>query len=92
MPEIARYVRVTGRVQGVFFRAWTRGEAQAVGVRGWVRNRSDGSVEAHLEGEADAVEGLIDRIRQGPPGARVSEVEVEAAAAQELSSFEVLRA
>ncbi len=89
MSAIARNVRVTGRVQGVFFRAWTRGEAQANGVKGWVRNLSDGSVEAHLEGEAEAVEGLIQRMREGPPGARVSEMEVTTADAEGLASFDV---
>ena len=90
MSAIARNVRVTGRVQGVFFRAWTRGEAQANGVKGWVRNLSDGSVEAHLEGEAEAVEGLIQRMREGPPGARVSEMEVTTADAEGLASFDVI--
>ena len=86
---IARRVRVTGRVQGVFFRAWTRNEAEALGVGGWVRNCSDGSVEAHVEGEPDAVDRLIDSIRAGPPGARVDQVTVDAVESAGLSSFEV---
>ena len=89
MTKVARLARVTGRVQGVFFRAWLRDEAQSVGVSGWVRNCSDGSVEAQLEGEPDAVEELIDLIREGPPGARVGRVEVEEADREGLSSFEV---
>ena len=89
MPLIARRVRVTGRVQGVFFRAWTRGEAQTLGLCGWVRNCSDGTVEAHLEGEADAVEEMLDLMREGPPGARVDEVSVETADAEGPSDFEV---
>ena len=89
MPFIARLVRVTGRVQGVFFRAWTRDEAQSVDVRGWVRNCGDGSVEAQLEGEREAVEELIDLMREGPPGARVDRVEVEDADREGLSNFEV---
>jgi acylphosphatase len=76
-------------VQGVFFRAWTRDEAQAVGVTGWVRNCSDGSVEAQLEGEPDAVEELIDLMREGSPGAEVDHVQVEEADREGLSSFEV---
>ena len=55
MPTIARHVRVTGRVQGVFFRAWAQGEARELGVSGWIRNLRDGAVEAHLEGEEAAV-------------------------------------
>jgi acylphosphatase len=89
MERIARYIRVTGRVQGVFFRAWARDEAQTVGVSGWIRNCSDGSVEAQLEGEQDAVEELIDLIREGPPGAEVDRVEVEEADREGLSGFEV---
>jgi acylphosphatase len=52
VTRIARLVRVTGRVQGVFFRAWAQDEAQTLGVTGWIRNCSDGSVEAQLEGLA----------------------------------------
>jgi acylphosphatase len=89
--RIARHVRVTGRVQGVFFRAWTREQANALGVAGWVRNCLDGSVEAHLEGEETAVEQIVHRVRSGPPGARVDDVQVETADPAELSSFEVRR-
>ena len=86
---IARLVRVTGRVQGVFFRAWTRDEAQALGVSGWVHNCSDGSVEAQLEGNRESVEELIDLMREGPPGASVGCVNVEEADPEGLSGFEV---
>ena len=55
MAEVARHVRVTGRVQGVFFRAWAQGQARELGVSGWIRNCPDGSVEAHLGGEEDCV-------------------------------------
>jgi acylphosphatase len=86
---VARRVRVTGRVQGVFFRAWTREQAEDLGVKGWVRNCSDGSVEAHLEGDADAVVGLIDLLRKGPPGARVDDLRSDEAQPEHQSSFEV---
>jgi acylphosphatase len=89
MAEVARRVRVTGLVQGVFFRAWTCDEAQTLGLSGWVRNCSDGSVEAHVEGEPEAVEKLIDLMREGPPGARVDKVAVETADPEGLSGFEV---
>jgi acylphosphatase len=89
MMPVARHVRVTGLVQGVFFRAWARDEAQALGVSGWIRNCSDGSVEALLEGEAEAIEELIDLLREGPPGAQVEDVEIEEADREGLSSFEV---
>jgi acylphosphatase len=89
MDMVARYVRVTGRVQGVFFRAWACDEARTLGVGGWVRNCSDGSVEAQLEGDAEAINELLDLIREGPPGARVDDLEVEEVDAEGLSSFEV---
>jgi acylphosphatase len=65
---------VTGHVQGVFFRASMREEAERLGVTGWVRNEPDGSVAAHLEGPADAVAALVEWSSQGPPRARVEEV------------------
>ncbi len=66
-----------GRVQGVFFRAFTRDAAESAGVRGFVRNVPDGSVEAVLEGPEHAVLGVIEWMRKGPPAARVDGVEVE---------------
>ena len=86
---IARRVRVTGRVQGVFFRAWTRDEAKRGRVTGWVRNCSDGSVEAHLEGELSDVRWLIDKMAYGPSGARVDNVEVRDVEPEGRSSFKV---
>jgi acylphosphatase len=65
---------ITGRVQGVGFRAWTRREARRRALRGWVRNRSDGSVEALLIGAADVVELLIDACHRGPSLALVEVV------------------
>ena len=72
-------VRILGRVQGVWFRAWTVEEASARGIRGWVRNRRDGSVEALLVGMPSRVDEMIALCWRGPPHARVSEVVVEPA-------------
>ena len=69
--------RVTGRVQGVFYRASTCDRAAELGVVGWVRNRADGSVELEAEGPREQVEQLIAWCRTGPPGARVAGVDVE---------------
>ena len=69
-------VVVRGRVQGVWFRDSCQREALAAGVRGWVRNRPDGSVEAAFEGERAAVERLVDWCRTGPPRARVDGIEL----------------
>ncbi len=72
-----RHLVVTGRVQGVWFRGSMVREAQALGVTGWVRNRRDGSVEAMISGEAEAVAAMIAWARRGPPSAEVAHVAVE---------------
>jgi acylphosphatase len=69
-------VRITGRVQGVGYRAWTEQEAIARGLRGWVRNRSDGSVEALIAGPESVVDEMLLRFRDGPPMAVVEDVKV----------------
>ena len=74
--EVQRGFTVRGRVQGVYFRAWTRGMAQELGVRGWVRNRPDGSVEAHGAADAETMREFQARLGVGPGSARVDEVEV----------------
>jgi acylphosphatase len=71
------HVYVSGRVQGVFFRYETRREARKRNVKGWVRNLPDGRVEALFEGEEEKVLELIEFCKHGPPGARVTNVEVE---------------
>ena len=86
---VARRAIVRGRVQGVFFRDSTRAEAQRRGVAGWVANRRDGAVEAHLEGAANAVALLIDFCRSGPARARVEAIEVSEIAPRGFSSFQV---
>jgi acylphosphatase len=86
---IARHLCVSGQVQGVFFRAWIRKEAQTLGVNGWVRNCSDGTLEAQLEGEEQALGHLIERFRTGPPAARVEAVRIEEASLAGLGSFEI---
>jgi acylphosphatase len=72
-------LRIAGRVQGVGYRVWAMRQASNLGLRGWVRNRRDGSVEALLIGEDDAVERLVAACRQGPLGARVTDVAVREA-------------
>jgi acylphosphatase len=73
---IRRQVRITGRVQGVFFRDSCRREAERRQVAGWVTNADDGSVQAVFEGTADAVEAMIAWCRRGPSAATVDRVEV----------------
>ncbi len=76
MGTVRAHVWVSGRVQGVFFRACAEDEAQAAGVAGWVRNTRDGRVEAVFEGPHAAVETLIRWCHRGPPSAVVTGVEV----------------
>ena len=71
---IARRCYVSGRVQGVFYRASTRQRAQELGCRGYARNLADGRVEVLAVGEPTAVHALIEWLRQGPPAARVTDV------------------
>lgn len=73
------HVRVTGRVQGVAYRAWTRAEADLLGLRGWVRNRGDGSVEALIAGPEERVKDMIAAMSEGPGAARVTDVWAEPA-------------
>ncbi len=68
-------VRIYGKVQGVWFRAWTVREAQARGLDGWVRNRADGSVEAVFAGAPASVSNMIEACRVGPPAARVARLD-----------------
>ena len=67
---------IRGRVQGVFYRAWTRERAEHRGVDGWVRNRPDGAVEAVFSGPPEAVDKLVAECRKGPPAARVEAIDV----------------
>jgi len=74
--KVRAHVFVSDRVQGVFFRSETRFEANRRNVMGWVRNLPDGRVEAVFEGEKEDVEKLIEFCQRGPPGARVTKVDV----------------
>jgi acylphosphatase len=89
---VARYLRVRGRVQGVYFRSSTRQTARRFGVTGWVRNHEDGSVEAWLEGDGEAVEAVEAWVHTGgPPAAEVVDVEVRGVEPEGYDRFEVRR-
>jgi acylphosphatase len=77
--ESIRHVIIRGRVQGVGYRAWVEYEALTLGLEGFVRNRRDGTVEAAFAGPTAAVAAMIEACRQGPPGARVTAVDVKEA-------------
>ncbi len=90
MKQNRVHVFVSGRVQGVFYRDSVRRRAVELGVSGWVRNLPDGRVEAVFEGSEAAVQGALAYARQGPPFARVSDVEVsEEPATGESGRFEI---
>jgi acylphosphatase len=76
MARIRTRVLVSGRVQGVWFRGSTQDRARELGLSGWARNLVDGRVEAVFEGEEEAVRAALSYVREGPPHARVSDVEV----------------
>jgi acylphosphatase len=90
-PMLTLSVRVTGRVQGVWYRGWAQAEATRLGLSGWVRNRSDGSVAALLHGPEDGVRAMVERMREGPPAARVDRVETAPAAAPDGPGFHIAR-
>jgi acylphosphatase len=77
-PMRSVHLRITGRVQGVGYRAWAIETARRLGLRGWVRNRADGTVEALVIGAEDPVSTMIEVCREGPFAARVAEVAVSA--------------
>jgi len=84
------HVIVKGRVQGVFFRAYTSDEAKKLNLAGWVRNRTDGSVEAIVEGDAESIDTMLRWFYQGSPGSRVTEVHVqEESPIGDSSTFEI---
>lgn len=87
---VARRVVVSGRVQGVFFRASTQQRARGADLAGWVRNRPDGRVEALLQGPSAAVDEVEAWVRDGgPPHARVDDVQAEDVEVASLSGFQV---
>lgn len=72
-------VRIRGRVQGVGFRYWTQEQARRLGLSGWVRNDPDGSVTALIAGSEADVAAMLDKLREGPAGAKVTEVSAKPA-------------
>ena len=85
--RVARRFLIAGRVQGVGFRYFTADAAACEGISGWVRNLPDRRVEIAAEGDAEAVERFERKIRHGPPGARVDQVEVSHDAPGGASGF-----
>ncbi|MDQ3931467.1 MAG: acylphosphatase [Actinomycetota bacterium] len=90
MSQVARHLRIRGRVQGVFFRASSRDKARRVGAAGWVRNCPDGTVELWVEGDPDAVDEVEEWVRDGgPKAARVEELEASDREPEGFDTFDV---
>lgn len=77
MEKARAHVVIDGKVQGVFYRAFVRDQALDFGLKGWVRNLGDGKVEAVFEGDKKIIEQAIKGCYTGPPGARVSNIDVK---------------
>lgn len=84
-------IRVSGKVQGVFYRASTQAMAKELGLNGWVQNEPDGSVLIEAEGEDQKLEKLVEWCQQGPGAAQVADVHAEEVQPEGLNSFEIRR-
>lgn len=91
MAQIACKARITGRVQGVSYRAWTRDKARGLNLSGWVRNLPDGSVEAHLQGDEAALRQMLSELKTGPTFAQVGAVQSTPVAPEPGTGFEIRR-
>lgn len=89
MVDCAVHVTISGRVQGVSYRAWTKARAEALGLKGWVRNLSDGRVEAVLAGPEKDVDAMIEACHEGPPAAAVDSVTKKPAAEAPAAGFRI---
>ncbi len=83
----ARHLIVHGRVQGVFYRDWTVDTARTLGLAGWVRNLPDGTVEAQLEGQLEAIDRMVAAMRDGPPRAAPTRIDENECEPQGLDRF-----
>lgn len=76
-PELVKaHVFIQGKVQGVFYRSWLKGQAESLGLVGWVKNLADGRVEAAIQGPKEKVEDLIQKCREGSSAAQVVHIDV----------------
>lgn len=85
------YIKVFGKVQGVFFRKYTQEKAVSLGLKGYVENRTDGSVFIHASGTQEALEALVDWCHSGSPSSRVDRVEVLAVSQEQVEAFSIRR-
>ncbi len=86
---MALRLKCTGKVQGVFYRASTKSKADELGLSGWVRNETDGSVAVHVEGNPQATKDMIAWCKSGPQFARVNEVHVQEVPDEDFREFSI---
>ena len=91
IPMTTVHLLIRGKVQGVFFRASAREQAESIGLTGWIRNTGDGSVEAVVTGHVEGVNEFIRWCRTGPPKAEVKDLQVTSKEPESFDSFRVLR-
>lgn len=84
-------ITITGRVQGVFFRASTKAVADQIGIKGFVKNQKDGTVLVHAEGDAVLMDSFVDWCKYGPDDANVEDVIIEDVEAKNYRNFEILK-
>lgn len=84
-------IKISGKVQGVFYRASAKEQADALQVEGWVKNEPDETVSAYVSGDEENVQAFIRWCRTGPPGAQVKDIKIENCAVQSVNGFEVRR-
>jgi acylphosphatase len=89
MKDIGIHCRVSGKVQGVFFRAYTQEKANALGVSGWVKNCSNGDVELEAFGTEEQMQILLEQLQQGPPSSCVKDIQIEKIPFKNINRFEI---
>lgn len=92
MSKTKKHLKITGRVQGVGFRYFTRQNARQLNITGWVKNMADGSVETVISGKEQNVSKMKDRLKKGPPSAKVDHItELDADVDKSYTEFSVKR-
>lgn len=87
--KIQKHVFISGRVQGVGFRAFTRKQAAVLDIKGWVKNLADGRVEVKVQGKKNKVNKMIAKLKEGPSFARVDDFEAESETPDDFNGFEI---
>lgn len=87
--KVQKHIYLSGRVQGVGFRAFTQRQASVLDIKGWVKNLADGRVEVVIQGEKNKVKQMIDKLKNGPSYARVDNIEIKDQELADFNSFDI---